>query len=174
MNHINEKALGKTIEMFSKEPEKAVKEFSVEGEWILEEGAPQFRSRIPFERGEATLSMDNPTPMGGSGSAPNPLQYCLFGLASCFASTYMMVATQKGVAIDRLSVRVENRVDMTRPLGLSDNPLTEGVRILLRVTSEAEETVLREIEELSRKSCPAVYCLTQPIPFTVEVAAGRS
>jgi uncharacterized OsmC-like protein len=108
MNHVNEKALGKTIDMFSKEPEKAIKEFSVEGEWILEEGAPQFRARIPFENGEVTLAMDNPTPMGGSGSAPNPLQYCLFGLASCFASTYMMVATQKGVTIDRLSVRVEN------------------------------------------------------------------
>lgn len=108
MNHVNEKTLGKTIEMFSKEPAKAVKEFSVEGEWILEEGFPQFRSRVPFESGEVTLLMDNPTPMGGSGSAPNPLQYCLFGLASCFASTYMMVATQKGVTIDRLSVRVEN------------------------------------------------------------------
>ena len=57
MNHVNEKALGKTIEMFSKEPDKAVKEFSVEGEWILEEGAPQFRARIPTEKGEATLSM---------------------------------------------------------------------------------------------------------------------
>ena len=80
----------------------------------------------------------------------------------------MMVATQKGVAIDRLSVRVENPVDMTRPLGLSENPLTKGVRILLKVSGRAEEAVLREIEDASRKSCPAVYCLTQPIPLEIE------
>ena len=172
MNHVNENALGKTIELFSREPEKAIKEFTVEGDWVLEEGRPQFVARVPFEGGTIDLAMDNATPMGGSGSAPNPLQYCLFGLASCFASTYMMVATQKGVAIDRLSVRVENPVDMTRPLGLSENPLTKGVRILLKVSGRAEEAVLREIEDASRKSCPAVYCLTQPIPLEIEAVFG--
>ncbi len=172
MNHVNGNALGKTVDLFSREPEKAVKDFAVEGEWVLEEGRPQFSSRVSFEGGAIDLEMDNATPMGGSGRAPNPIQYCLFGLASCFASTYMMVATRRGVTIDRLWVRVENRVDMTRPLGLSENPLTQGVRILLKVSGKAEEAVLREIEESSRNSCPAVYCLTQPIPLEIEAVFG--
>ena len=171
MNHVNENALRKTIETFSAQPEKAIKEFSVEGEWDLEEGRAQFRANTLFENGTTLLEMDNPTPMGGGGKAPNPLQYCLFGLASCFASTYMMVATQKGVAIEKLSVRVSNRVDMTRPLGLSENPLTEGVNISLHVKSNAGRETLDEIEDMSRKSCPAVYCLTQPIPLSIDVVS---
>lgn len=51
MNHVNENALGKTIEIFSREPEKAVKEFAVEGDWVLEEGRPQFLAHVPFEGG---------------------------------------------------------------------------------------------------------------------------
>lgn len=114
INHVNLNILKKTIETFSSGPEKAVKEFSVEGELGFRRGGPQFRANAPFENGTTLLEMDNLTPMGDGGKAPNPLQCCLFGLASCFASTYMMVATQKGVAIEKLSVKVERyrRVDI--------------------------------------------------------------
>lgn len=169
MNHVNLDAIKKTIEVFLKEPAKAIKENVVNGEWVMEESGPQFKANLSYENGSAVLTMDNPTPMGGTGSAPNPLQYCLFGTASCFASTYVMVATQKGVAIEKLSIQVKNTVDMTRPLGISKNPLTEGVKITLTVKSKASEGLLKEIENLSREQCPAVYCLTNPIPLSIEL-----
>jgi uncharacterized OsmC-like protein len=173
MNHVNLDAIRKTVEVFTKEPEKAVKENVVNGEWVMEESGPQFKATLSYEKGSATLTMDNPTPMGGTGSAPNPLQFCLFGMASCFASTYVMVATQKGVVIDKLSIQVKNTVDMTRPLGISQNPLTDGVRISLTVKSKANESLLKEIEAHSREQCPAVYCLTNPIPLSIELITEK-
>lgn len=173
MNHVNLDAVKKTIEIFSREPEKALKENVLNGEWVTGASGPQFKADLTFEKGSAVLTMDNPTPMGGTGSAPNPLQYCLFGMASCFASTYVMVATQKGVEIEKLSIQVKNTVDMTRPLGISKNPLTEGIKITLTVKSKASGEVLKEIEDLSREQCPAVYCITNPIPLSVELIAER-
>jgi hypothetical protein len=58
---------------------------------------------------------------------------------------------------------------MTRPLGITKNPLTDGVRIRLFVTSLSPEKVLREIEEQSRDQCPAVWCLTNPIPLSIDL-----
>jgi uncharacterized OsmC-like protein len=84
-----------------------------------------------------------------------------------------MVATQKGVEIEKLSIQVKNTVDMTRPLGISKNPLTEGIKITLTVKSKASGEVLKEIEDLSREQCPAVYCITNPIPLSVELIAEK-
>jgi uncharacterized OsmC-like protein len=167
MNHVNLNALEKTLAAFTADPSKAKRENVLTGEWNVSGSGPQFSARVSFEKGSAVLEMDNPEPMGGTGLAPGPLQYCLFGMASCFAGTFMMVATQEGVAVDHLSIRVENTVDMTRPLGLTKNPLTDGVRIALTVKSSASQEVLEAIERRSREQCPAVYCLTNPIPLAI-------
>ncbi|MCL4461077.1 MAG: OsmC family protein [Nitrospirae bacterium] len=167
MNHVNLEALEKTIALFRAEPGKARKENVLEGEWNTKGAGPQFHADLAFEGGKLALEMDNPRAMGGEGLAPGPLQYCLFGMASCFAGTFMMVAAQQGVEIRRLRIRVENVVDMTRPLGISHNPLTDGVRIRLSVSSPSSEVVLQKIEEQSREQCPAVWCLTNPIPLSI-------
>ena len=167
MNHVNLEALKKTLAAFTADPSKAKKENVLAGDWNMAGTGPQFSARVSFEKGSAVLEMDNPEPMGGTGLAPGPLQYCLFGMASCFAGTFMMVATQEGVAVESLSIRVENTVDMTRPLGLTRNPLTDGVKITLTVKSPASQEVLEAIEQRSREQCPAVYCLTKPIPLTI-------
>lgn len=169
MNHVNLDALSKTIELFRLDPSKAKKENAIEGTWETRGSGAQFHADLVFEEGSLKLEMDNPRAMGGGGKAPGPLQYCLFGMASCFAGTFMMVAAQSGVEVERLRIRVENVVDMTRPLGITKNPLTDGVRIRLFVTSPAPEKVLRKLEEQSRDQCPAVWCLTNPIPLSIDL-----
>ncbi|MHB1605569.1 MAG: OsmC family protein [Leptospirales bacterium] len=169
MNHINLEALNRTIAAFKSDPSKARKENILTGEWNLGESGPQFQSHLSFEKGSATLAMDNPEAMGGTGLAPGPLQYCLFGMASCFSGTFMMVAAQEGVRIDRLTIKVENTVDMTRPLGITQNPLTDGVKITMTVKSSASKEVLDRLERSSSRQCPAVYCLTNPIPLNIEL-----
>ena len=169
MNHINLEALGKTVASFRADPSKARKENTLTGEWNPGESGPQFQSSLSFEKGSVTMSMDNPEAMGGTGSAPGPLQYCLFGMASCFSGTFMMVAAQEGVRVERLGIKVENTVDMTRPLGITQNPLTDGVRITLTVKSAASKEILEKLEERSRQQCPAVYCLTNPIPLAISL-----
>ncbi len=43
------------------DPTKARKTQVIEGEWLIEEGGPQFKSKINFEGGQTTFEVDNPT-----------------------------------------------------------------------------------------------------------------
>ena len=51
-----------------------------EGAWQTTPGATQFHTEIPLPNGTTvTFEADFPPPMGGTGSAPNPLAYCFWG-----------------------------------------------------------------------------------------------
>jgi len=54
---------------------------------------------------------------------------CLYGLAACFAGTFMSLAAADGVVLRSLRVVAENQVDLTRPMGLGDRPLVERVSL---------------------------------------------
>ncbi len=104
--------------------------------------------------------------MGGRGLRPDPVQYCLFGMASCFASTYAAVAAAEGVALKRLRIAMENELDMSRALGVSDRKPIESATMTLEVQSDAPKAKLEELRKLAEERCPGVYCITNPIPFT--------
>jgi hypothetical protein len=97
MNNINLEKLRETIEKLSKDPSLRRTKQTVSGEWNTSDPTkPQFKSIIKTEKGEYTLFADLPVPQGGSALAPAPIPYCLFGIASCFASTLVTVATLEG------------------------------------------------------------------------------
>ncbi len=61
------------------------------------EGQPQFRAIIPVPNGDPfVFEADFPPPMGGTGSAPNPLAYCFWGGLACYAMTYAQEAARQG------------------------------------------------------------------------------
>src|SRR3989338_7787303 len=73
------------------------------------------------------VEADGPPFMGGSGIKPDPVQYCLFGLAACYAQTFASVAAEKGIKLNKLKVAAENKVNLIKALGLSDEPIVEKV-----------------------------------------------
>ncbi len=142
----------------------------VEGEWVFDEGRPQFRATLPHPAGELVVEGDFAPPMGGLGLAPDPLQYCLYGTAFCYSGTFVQLAAEQGIALKKVRIAVENKVDMTKALGLSDNPIVKEVRITLSVESDAPKEKLEALKLLARERCPGVYCLTNPIPLTIDLA----
>jgi len=44
--------------------------------------------------------------MGGEGLAPDPIQYCLYGLAACYAGTFAGLAAAQGVSWRSLGQRM--------------------------------------------------------------------
>ncbi|MEW6003319.1 MAG: OsmC family protein [Nitrospirota bacterium] len=148
---------------------KAKKSKKIECSWNFDEGRPQIESKVQHPKGETMLRSDFAPFMGGEGLAPDPIQYCLFGLAACFAGTFMSMATMMGIRIDDLRVSAENFTDLSKTLGLTNNPIVEKVKITTRVKSDAKEGQLKEIERLANERCPGVYCLVNPIPLETEL-----
>lgn len=169
MNHMNLEGMKIFLEEVKQDQSKAKKSKKVECSWNLEEEKPQIESKVQHPKGETILRSDFAPFMGGEGLAPDPIQYCLFGLAACFAGTFMSVATMMGIKIHSLNVSAENLVDLSRSLGLTNNPIVERVKIIATVKSDAREEQLKDLERLAQERCPGVYCLINPIPLETEL-----
>ena len=169
LNNINLEKAGAFVEEVKKDKGKALKVKRVEGAWNLEDGKVQFTSTLEHANGTTVVEADGPPFMGGSGIKPDPVQYCLFGLAACFAQTFASIAAEKGIKLDKLKVAAENKVNLSKALGLSNEPIVERVNLFVEVSSEVDKSILEEIEKLAKERCPGVYCLTNPIKLDIEV-----
>ena len=172
LNNINLDKAGTFVEEAKADKSKAIKIKKVEGAWNFNEGKPQFASTLEHANGITIVEADGPPFMGGSGIKPDPVQYCLFGLAACFAQTFASIAAERGIKLDKLKVIAENKVNLSMALGLGNEPIVEKVKLSVEVSSEAEKGRLKEIEELAKQRCPGVYCLTNPIKLDIEVTKG--
>lgn len=156
------------------DPSKARKTQVIEGEWLLTDGGPQFKSNIKFEGGEVTFESDNPTFMGGGGTLPGPMHYCFYGLAACYTGVFAAAATELGIQLDSLTIRVEADLNFGRVFEISDEPIMEEIRVILQIASSATEQKLQEAERLALERCPVVYTLRNQIKLvpSLEVSGG--
>jgi uncharacterized OsmC-like protein len=173
MNNMNSEGMKGFLEEVKQDLSKAKKSKKVECSWNFNEGKPQMGSRVQHPKGETSLQSDFAPFMGGSGLAPDPIQYCLFGFAACFDGTLMSMTTMMGIKIQSLKVSAENFMDLSKTLGVMGNPIVEKVKITTSVKSDAKEEQLKELERMARERCPGVYCLVNPIPLESELIHVR-
>lgn len=169
LNNVNVEAMQAFAAEVERDPEAGKKAKKVIGEWNFEEGAPQFRALLEHPEGAQLTESDFAPFMGGQGLKPDPVQYCLYGMAACFASTYAAVAAAEGVPLRTLRVAIENQMDMSRALGVSDRTPIESATMTLEVESDAPKPKLEELRRAAEERCPGVYCITQPIPLTTRL-----
>lgn len=163
LNNVNAGRLAQIVKEAETDKSKVKRSQKIEGEWLLEEGGPQFRAEINFEGGKIIMESDQPTNLGGGGTRPGPLHYCFFGLVSCYTATFATVASTMGVELKRLTARLESNLNFSRTFGLSQEPVMEKIHITLEVESDAPREKLEEIERLAYERCPAVYALSTPV-----------
>lgn len=163
LNNVNVGMLEQIVREAETDKSKVKRSQKIEGEWLLEEGGPQFRAEVSFEGGKIVLESDQPRNLGGGGTRPGPLHYCFFGLVACYTATFAAVASQMGIRLRKLTARVEADLNFSRVFGLSREPVAEEIRIALQVESDAPREKLEEAEKLAYERCPAVYTLTESV-----------
>lgn len=141
------------------------------GEWSLDPSAPfQLTAALEYEQGIQRIEIDSPTFLGGKGSRLGPTNYCVVGMASCFALTFAVLAARHGVRLSRLAIDAECDLNFGKYLDVGEGPVVEGVRF--RVTAEsgdASRETLSELTRLAEERCPAVYMLVNPIRVEAEL-----
>ncbi len=174
LNNIDLDRVRQTIEAIRQDPSRARRPQRVEVVWNFTPGEPQMRATVTVDGQPHLLEADSPPFLGGGGLRPGPIPYCLFAFASCFAGSFAGAAAELGVRLTRLTVTAETVVDFTRPLGLGDNPPSEGLTFVVEAETDGDPTRLEEVRALAYQRCPAVYCITNPIPLTVRLTSpGR-
>ena len=167
INNVNLEKAGAFVEEVKQDKNKALKVKRVEGTWNLESGKVQFTSTLEHPNGRTIVEADGPPFMGGSGIKPDPVQYCLFGLAACYAQTFASIAAEKGIKLKHLKVAAENKVNLSKALGLSNEPIVEKVVLEINASASKGEN-LDEVKKLAEQRCPGVYCLTNAIKLEVK------
>lgn len=170
MRNINIKGIKKFLEDSKSDPSLLRRQMKVQVNWNMDENQPQMFAEVEIPNGAKTKIVCDSAPfMGGKGIAPNPLQYCLFGMASCFLATFATVAYEKGLNIKSLSITAENNINLKRPMGLSDEPVVEKIIMRVQVESEHTKEEIEEVKRIATERCPAVWCITNPIPLEIQV-----
>jgi len=168
MNNVNIEEMRRFVEAVIKDPSQAMKEKSVVGEWVFQQSKPQFVADVPFKNGKVSLSCEFPPFSGGWGNSPDPLQYCLYGLAACFATTFIATATNENVELKSLRVTAENRVDLRKQLGLSKESIIQRVGLKVQIEADVPQSTIERLLKLAEERCPGTECVTRSIPLTVE------
>lgn len=169
-NRVNLDAFNETIRKAETDPTSALKTLKVEGKWRLGEKGPQFESELKYENGRVILYSDEPTFLGGGGTSVNPIQYCLFGIASCFAATFAKWAAIEGVVLEELTILVEAQLDMSISFGLSENPIMTKMMMNISTKSNASDEEIDRIHRITLERCPAYYCLTEPVTPEISIS----
>lgn len=169
--NVNIDVLEETIAAVKADPASAKRTQKAQGAWNLTAGQPQFRAEVSFQGGSLALESDQPPFQGGAGTRPSPMQYALFGLAACFATTFVSMAALEGLHLEEVRATAEFDMDLSKALGLEDRPIIEGVRITIEVRSPDPRQVIERVARLAEERCPATYCLTNAIPLSATVVA---
>lgn len=174
MHNVDVAAVEATAARGREDPAALVQHVSFDGEW--HSAGPQFRASIPVPNGDPiTFEADFPPPMGGTGSAPNPLAYCFWGGLACYAMTYAQEAARRGVELRGLRARVDADVNLARALGVSDAPPVDRIEWSLSVDADTTPEVLDELKQAADEHCPGAYCIRNPIDLhTRLVRAGEA
>jgi uncharacterized OsmC-like protein len=180
MNGVDVPTLFATIGAVKEQPELAKFTFRASNRWL--EGTHS-RNRPETFTGAGgdhahTVSRefdaDHPKPLVGSGQGPTPVEFLLYGLASCITAGIANVAAARGVKLTEVESTVEGRINLMGVLGLSDEVRNgyEGIRISFRIKGDAPEEKLREIVKQSQSRSAVYDVLTNGTAVDVEVEAA--
>ncbi|MBI4438576.1 OsmC family protein [Candidatus Woesearchaeota archaeon] len=168
MNNVNAQEMEKFAATVMKDSSVGKKNKKVKGEWYFDEGKPQFASTVEYAKGSVVLKTELPPFAGGWGTSPDPIQYCLHGIAACFAVTFAATATAEKIELKKLEVTAENWMDLSKQLGFSKRDIIEKVRITVHAEGPDTETIKRLVK-LTEERCPGSECVTRSIPLEVKV-----
>lgn len=173
INNVDVRKIEKTIEEGRKDVEILRKPVKLNGEWVLDPAAGfQFKTEFEFERGKQMIEADSPSFLGGHGTRLGPTNYCVLGIASCFALTFAILAARQGVRLKKFTIDAECIVNFAKYLDVADKPLVEGVKFRLAVKSKSSDKkkILR-LMKMAEERCPAVYMLTHKVRIETELIA---
>ncbi|MGH9039537.1 MAG: OsmC family protein [Acidimicrobiia bacterium] len=154
--------------VFEKDPDRAVVRIRTEAR--LEAG-----TAVAIQAGAHSLAADEPKSVGGTGTAPNPIQMVLASLASCQAITYRYWSELLGIRLDAITVHVEGVVDQRGFFGFADGVSAGPTPVRCTVTVEGPESPER-YEELRRSvdaHCPVLDVFTNAVPVERHLEVGK-
>ena len=168
LNNIDTKQVKDYREEIKKTPGEAKFTAKIEGDWLFEEGGPQFRSTIKVKDGSYTMEASHPN-FAGPAIRPGPMAFGLFWFAACYTSTYVTEATMRNIRLTSVKTRVEADLDYTAQFDLGDKTLVMEYRVFLDVKGDATEAQVQDLKEYALTHCMGMFTIRHAIRLKAEV-----
>jgi uncharacterized OsmC-like protein len=103
-----------------------------------------------------TIETDEPSPLGGTDRAVDPMELLLASLGTCLTIGWVTQAARRGVDFRDLTIEVSGDYDLRGYLGLHDSvrPGFSSVRYAVTVDTDAPPAVLEEILVAAERTSP--------------------
>lgn len=154
----------RTIDVLQQNPSRSVVNFQVST--ALVEGV-----RVKAEARQFSFAIDEPESLGGTDTAPNPVEYILAALGACQEIVYAAYAAVQGIELRSVKVDVKGPVDLKGLFGLEPG-VAPGFREITYTTvieSPAERSVIEELVRTVEAHCPVLDTLVNPVKVTGNV-----
>lgn len=118
-----------------------------------------------------TIETDEPTPLGGTDEAVDPMELLLASVGTCLTIGWVTNAAKRGVEFRELRITVTGDYDLRGYLGIGGEtrPGFGAVRYTVDVDADAPADVLEEIRAAAEAGSPMVDNVINPTPVVGEV-----
>lgn len=118
------------------------------------------------------IGSDEPAGLGGTDTAPNPVEQLLGALGNCLAVGYAANATAAGIELKSLSVSLEGDLDLHTFLGLNPEGHAgfQTIRASVSIDSDADQAALDELHAKVVATSPVGHTLSRAIPVDITLA----
>jgi len=140
----------------------------IEGDWLFEDGGPQFRSTVKVKDGTYTMEASHPN-FAGPGCRPGPMAFGLFWFAACYSSTFVTEAAMRNIILTAVRTRVEADLNYTAQFDLGDDPLISEYRVFMDIKGDITDSQVQDLKEYALKRCMGMFTIRHAIPLKAEV-----
>ena len=143
-------------------------------------GATTWKARVDWRgafRAESrirdfTITADEPPALGGSDSAPNPVELLLASLGSCFVVGVAANALARQIEVRDISIDLEGELDLQTFLGLAEGHAGySAIRATIAVDADATNEQISDLIDHVVSTSPVGHTLAAAIPLDVAVTS---
>ena len=165
LNQVDLEAVGTLVSAIIDDDQRAATVWNASVQWT-----GGFRSEATI-RSFAPIASDEPAGLGGTDSAPNPVEQLLGALGNCLAVGYAAGASARGITLHDLRIDLSGDLDLHTFLGLRDgNAGFEQIRVSVHIDSDADDAALAELHDKVTATSPVGHTLARAIPVDIALA----
>jgi uncharacterized OsmC-like protein len=165
LNDVNLPAVGNLAGAVQDDPTRAATVWQASVQW---RGGFRSEARI---RGFDPFPSDEPVGLGGTDTAPNPVEQLLGAFGNCLAVGYAANASGAGIEINDLRIDLEGDLDLHTFLGLRPGHAGyERLKVTVHLDADATNEQLDELHEKVVSTSPVGHTLGAAIPLRIELA----
>ena len=113
---------------------------------------------------------DEPTTLGGTDTAPNPVEQLLGALGNCLAVGYAANATAAGIELTDPRIDLDGDLNLETFLGLDDGHAGyDAIRARVSIDSDATPEAIEALHHRVVASSPVGHTLSSPVPVAIDL-----